>query len=71
MDIPLLGRRSLATDHHRIKKLLATQPQVDHEVLWVIKDGLSESILLARSLLSSREEDIKVLLSEVVEALSN
>ena len=68
------------TDHRRIKKILAAQPQVilaidglqpqvGHEVLWVIRDCLSESILLARSLLSSREEDLKVLLSEVVEAL--
>ena len=35
----------------------------------MIRDCLSESILLARSLLSSREEDLLVLLSEVVEAL--
>ena len=61
------------TDHRRIKKILAAQqqvilaidglqPQVGHEVLWVIRDCLCESILLARSLLSSREEDLLVLL---------
>ena len=68
------------TDRNRIKKLLGSQkqvilaidglqPQVGHEVLWVIRDCISESILLARSLLSSREEDISKMLSEVVEAL--
>ncbi len=45
------------------------QPQVGHEVLWVIRDCISESILLARSLLSSRGEDISKMLSRVVEAL--
>ncbi|MDJ0897309.1 MAG: hypothetical protein QNJ55_00750 [Xenococcus sp. MO_188.B8] len=68
------------TDGNRIKKLLGSQkqvilaidglqPQVGHEVLWVIRDCMSESILLARSLLSSREEDISKMLSRVVEAL--
>ena len=68
------------TDKNRIKKLLGSQtqvilaidglqPQVGHEVLWVIRDCISESILLARSLLSSREEDISKMLSELVEAL--
>ena len=45
------------------------QPQVGHEVLWVIRDCISESILLARSLLSSRGSDISKMLLEVVEAL--
>lgn len=68
------------TDKNRIKKLLGSQtqvilaidglqPQVGHEVLWVIRDCISESILLARSLLSSRAEDISKMLCEVVTAL--
>ena len=68
------------TDGNRIKKLLGSQkqvilaidglqPQVGHEVLWVIRDCISESILLARSLLSSRGEDISKMLCEVVAAL--
>ncbi len=58
------------TDPNRIEKLLGSQeqvilaidglqPQVGHEVLWVIRDCISESILLARSLLSSRGEAIR------------
>jgi hypothetical protein len=31
------------------------QPDVGHEVLWVVRDCLSEKILLARPLLSSRK----------------
>ncbi len=41
------------------------QPDVGHEVLWVIRDCLSGELLLARSLLSSRYEDLAVLLQEV------
>lgn len=68
------------TDSNRIRKLLGTQeqvilaidglqPQVGHEVLWVIRDCISESILLARSLLSSRGEDLSKMLYEVAAAL--
>ncbi len=68
------------TDPNRIEKLLDSQeqvilaidglqPQVGHEVLWVIRDCISESILLARSLLSSRSQEIASMLLEVVEAL--
>lgn len=68
------------TDENRIAKLLGSQkqvilaidglqPQVGHEILWVIRDCISESILLASSLLSSRGEDISKMLSEVAEAL--
>jgi hypothetical protein len=45
------------------------QPDVGHEVLWVIRECLSGEILLARTLLSARSEDLAVLLSEVKEAL--
>jgi hypothetical protein len=45
------------------------QPEVGHEVLWVVRDCVSGVILLARSLLSSTAEDIGALLQEVGEAL--
>jgi len=45
------------------------QPDVGHEVLWVIRDCLSGEVLLARSLLSSTQRDLFTLLSEVKEAL--
>ncbi len=68
------------TDKNRIEKLLGNQtkvilaidglqPQVGQEVLWVIRDCISESILLARSLLSSRGEELSQMLAEVVAAL--
>jgi hypothetical protein len=45
------------------------QPDVGHEVLWLIRDVLSGEILLARALLSSTHEDIATLLEEVKEHL--
>ena len=55
--------------HHRTGALRATidglQPDVGHEVLWVIRDCLSEEILLARPLLSSTQGDLTALLREV------
>jgi hypothetical protein len=45
------------------------QPDVGHEVLWVLRDCLSGEILLARSLLGAREADIAPLLAEVRDAL--
>jgi hypothetical protein len=44
------------------------QPDVGHEVLWVVRDCLSGHILLARSLLSARQQDLADLLTEVKEA---
>jgi hypothetical protein len=46
------------------------QPDVGHEVLWVIRDVLSGEVLLARSLLSSTQADLARLLGEVKDALS-
>ena len=46
------------------------QPDVGHEVLWVIRDCVSGEVLLARSLLSSTQKDLSALLGEVTEALS-
>src|SRR6185312_16644827 len=45
------------------------QPDVGHEVLWVLRDCLSGEILLARSLLSSTQDDLARLITEVKEAL--
>jgi hypothetical protein len=45
------------------------QPDVGHEVLWVIRDVLSGEVLLARSLLSSTQDDLAKLLTEVKGAL--
>src|SRR5215467_1755617 len=45
------------------------QPDVGHEVLWVLRDCLSGEVLLARSLLSATQDDLAILLREVKEAL--
>lgn len=45
------------------------QPDVGHEVLWVLRDCLSGEVLLARSLLSATEQDLAALLREVQEVL--
>jgi hypothetical protein len=45
------------------------QPDVGHEVLWVLRDCLSGEILLARSLLSGREAELVGLLEELRTAL--
>lgn len=46
------------------------QPDVGHEVLWVIRDVISGEVLLARSLLSSTQDDLAKLIGEVKAALS-
>jgi len=61
---PLLrpqGRVILAID--------GLQPDVGHEVLWVLRDCLSGEILLARSLLSSTANDLAGLITQVRTAL--
>ena len=45
------------------------QPDVGHEVLWVLRDVLSGEVLLARSLLSSTQDDLAKLIDEVKAAL--
>ena len=45
------------------------QPDVGHEVLWVLRDCLSGEVLLARSLLSACETELASLLREVQQAL--
>lgn len=55
------GRAILAID--------GLQPDVGHEVLWVVREVLSGEVLLARSLLSSTQDDLAKLLAEVEQAL--
>jgi hypothetical protein len=45
------------------------QPDVGHEVLWVLRDCLSGEILLAKSLLSSTAKDLAGLITQVRQAL--
>jgi hypothetical protein len=73
--------RALATaDRQRLHALLSKQrrvvlaidglqPDVGHEVLWVVRDLLSGEILLSRSLLSATIDDLASLLTDVREAL--
>jgi len=64
------------TDDRRLRAVLADQqrvilaidglqPDVGHEVLWVVRDGLSGEILRAKSLLSARQQDLAELLEAV------
>ena len=55
------GRLILAID--------GLQPEVGHEVLWVVREVLSGEVLLARSLLSSTEGDLVPLLREATAGL--
>src|SRR3954452_12717495 len=68
------------TDAERLRRITAEagrvilaidglQPDVGHEVLWVLRDALSGEVLLARSLLSSCRDDLAKLLREVRDAL--
>ena len=43
------------------------QPDVGHEVLWVLRDCISGQILVARSLLGATEHDLVPLLEEVAD----
>ena len=73
--------RALATaDPQRLQRLLqgqkrvilaidGLQPDVGHEVLWLLRDCLGGEVLLAKSLLSATIGDIAKLLAEVRDAL--
>src|SRR5258706_2466776 len=60
--LPAQGALVLAID--------GLQPDVGHEVLWVLRDVRSGEVLLARSLLSATEGDLAPLLEEVRDALA-
>src|SRR5689334_10177232 len=62
-------RRQLAAQGRVILALDGLQPDVGHEVLWVIRDCISGEVLLARSLLSGTAADLAPLLREVASAV--
>src|ERR687885_743747 len=62
-------RTVLAGQGRVLLALDGLQPDVGHEVLWVLRDGLSGEVLLARSLLSARAEDLALLLREVADKI--
>jgi transposase-like protein len=68
-DQPALRRR-LARQGEVVLALDGLQPDVGHEVLWVLRDCLSGEVLLARSLLGATEADLAGLLREVVTELA-
>jgi hypothetical protein len=68
------------TDDRRLRGLLAEQgrvilaldglqPDVGHEVLWVLRDCLSGEVLLAQSLLSGRQQELAELIGQVRDGL--
>src|SRR5438309_5271997 len=62
-------RERLGAQKQVILALDGLQPDVGHEVLWVLRDCLSGEILLAKSLLSATIGDIATLLAEVRDTL--
>jgi hypothetical protein len=62
-------RELLAKQRRVILALDGRQPDVGHEVLWVLRDCISGEVLLAKSLLSARQEDLAALLTTVREQL--
>lgn len=67
-DTARLQRITQAQDRV-ILALDGLQPDVGHEVLWVLRDCLSGEVLLARSLLSATQEDLAALLTEVQQTI--
>ena len=62
-------RAVLAGQGRAILALDGLQPDVGHEVLWVVRDCLSGEVLLAGSLLSATGADLAALLREVAAAI--
>ena len=58
-------REKLQEQKQVIVSLDGLQPDVGHEVLWVLRDCCSGEVLLARSLLGATENDLVPLLQEV------
>lgn len=67
-------------DQHRLRDRLleqgrvllaldGLQPDVGHEVVWILRDCLSGEVLLARSLLSATQQDLAALRQEVQQGL--
>ena len=68
LSAPARLRRAVAPAGRVILAIDGLQPDVGHEVLWVLRDVLSGTMLLARSLLSSCHDDLAKLLTEVRQA---
>src|SRR3954467_13698185 len=66
---PARLRRVTAAAGRVVLAIDGLQPDVGHEVLWVLRDALSGEVLLARSLLSSTRDDLAELIGEVQAAL--
>ena len=62
-------RAALAVQGRVVLALDGLQPDVGHEVLWVVRDCLSGRVLLARPLLSAVAADLAGLLREVTAAI--
>jgi len=62
-------RVALARQGRVVVALDGLQPDVGHEVLWVVRECLSGEVLLARSLLSATEESLTGLLEEAISGL--
>lgn len=61
---------TIVREHQRaILALDGLQPDVGHEVLWVVRDCLSGEIMLAKTLLSATTSDLAALLVQVKQAL--
>jgi hypothetical protein len=58
-------RRAVQPNGRVVLAVDGLQPDVGHEVLWVFRDVLSGEVLLARSLLSSTQDDLAKLIREV------
>ena len=62
-------RAALAVQGRVVLAVDGLQPDVGHEVLWVVRDCLSGQVLLARSLLLAIAADLAGLLREVTAAI--
>ena len=67
---PVRLRQRLAGQDGVILALDGLQPDVGHEVLWVLRDVVSDELLLARSLLGATADDLVALLEEVQTVLA-
>jgi hypothetical protein len=62
-------RYLLAVQGRAVLAIDGLQPDVGHEVLWLVRELLSGEVLLAKSLLSASTQDLAGLLHEVKKAL--
>jgi hypothetical protein len=62
-------RRVLKAQRGVVLALDGLQPDVGHEVLWVVRDCLSGAVILARSLLSATSADLAPLLRQAADVV--